>query len=154
MKYSVSLKSNRDFRRLYSRGKQAVAPTMVLYTRKNRLKENRLGITTGKKLGNAVTRNRIRRRLREIYRLHEEEFLLGRDLVVVARVRSAFVSYQTLERDFLRRPSPPGFPPAAVSSPPARNMPERRWKNTALPVDPCWRRSAWPSVSPFIGRSA
>lgn len=60
MKYSVSLKSNRDFRRLYSRGKQAVAPTMVLYTRKNRLKENRLGITTGKKLGNAVTRNRIR----------------------------------------------------------------------------------------------
>lgn len=87
MKYSVSLKSNRDFRRLYSRGKQAVAPTMVLYTRKNRLKENRLGITTGKKLGNAVTRNRIRRRLREIYRLHEEEFLPGRDLVVVARVR-------------------------------------------------------------------
>ena len=78
MKYSVSLKSNRDFRRLYSRGKQAVAPTMVLYTRKNRLKENRLGITTGKKLGNAVTRNRIRRRLREIYRLHEEEFLPGR----------------------------------------------------------------------------
>ena len=55
MKYSVSLKSNRDFRRLYSRGKQAVAPTMVLYTRKNRLQENRLGITTGKKLGNAVT---------------------------------------------------------------------------------------------------
>lgn len=54
------------------------------------------------KLGNAVTRNRIRRRLREIYRLHEEEFLLGRDLVVVARVRSAFVSYQTLERDFLK----------------------------------------------------
>ena len=102
MKYSVSLKSNRDFRRLYSRGKQAVAPTMVLYTRKNRLQENRLGITTGKKLGNAVTRNRIRRRLREIYRLHEEEFLLGRDLVVVARERSAFVSYLTLERDFLK----------------------------------------------------
>ena len=102
MKYSVSLKSNRDFRRLYSRGKQAVAPTMVLYTRKNRLKENRLGTTTGKKLGNAVTRNRIRRRLREIYRLHEEEFLPGRDLVVVARVRSAFVSYQALERDFLK----------------------------------------------------
>ena len=61
-----------------------------------------LGITTGKKLGNAVTRNRIRRRLREIYRLHEEEFLPGRDLVVVARVRSAFVSYQALERDFLK----------------------------------------------------
>lgn len=102
MKYSISLKSNRDFRRLYSRGKQSVAPTMVLYTRKNRLKENRLGITTGKKLGNAVTRNRVRRRLREIYRLHETEFFSGRDLVVVARVRSAHVSYWTLERDFMK----------------------------------------------------
>ena len=102
MKYSVSLKSNRDFRRLYSRGKQAVAPTMVLYTRKNRLKENRLGITTGKKLGNAVTRNRIRRRLREIYRLHEAELRRGAELVVVARSRSVTAAYSELERDFLR----------------------------------------------------
>lgn len=75
---------------------------MVLYTRKNRLKENRLGITTGKKVGNAVTRNLVRRRLREIYRLHEEEFLSGRDLVVVARVRSAHVSYWNLDRDFMK----------------------------------------------------
>ena len=45
------------------------------------LKENRVGITVGKKLGKAVTRNRVRRRLREIYRLHESQFLPGYDLV-------------------------------------------------------------------------
>lgn len=102
MKYSVSLKSNRDFRRLYSRGKRAVSPNLVLYVQKNRLGHNRLGITASKKLGNAVTRNKIRRRLREIYRLHEEEFLPGRDLVVVGRVRGVHSSYQMLDRDFLK----------------------------------------------------
>lgn len=102
MNYSVSLKSNRDFRRLYSRGKQVVSPTMVLYVWKNRLDQNRLGITVSKKLGNAVTRNKVRRRIREIYRLHEEEFSSGLDLVVVARVRGAHVSYWTLDRDFMK----------------------------------------------------
>ena len=102
MKYSVSLKSNRDFRRLYSRGKRAVCPTLVLYVQTNRQGRNRLGITVSKKLGNAVTRNRVRRRLREIYRLHEEEFLPGRDLVIVARVRGVHVSYWTLDRDLMK----------------------------------------------------
>ena len=86
MKYSVSLKSNRDFRRLYSRGKQAVAPTMVLYTRKNRLKENRLGITTGKKLGKAVQRSRCRRVIRAAFApLYPA--VGGYDIVFVARGR-------------------------------------------------------------------
>ena len=55
-----------------------------------------------KKLGNAVTRNKVRRRLREIYRLHEEEFLSGRDIVIVARTRAVHVSYWTLDRDLTR----------------------------------------------------
>lgn len=102
MKYSVSLKSNRAFRRLYARGKQAVSPTLVLYIRKNKLGWNRLGITTSKKLGNAVTRNKVRRRIREIYRLHEEELRSGLDLVIVARVRGVHVSYWALDRDFMK----------------------------------------------------
>ena len=71
MKYTVSLKENRVFRRLYAKGRSAVSPTMVLYCRKNGRRENRLGLTTGTKLGHAVVRNRVRRRLREIYRLQE-----------------------------------------------------------------------------------
>ena len=89
MKYTVSLKENRVFRRLYAKGKSAVGPAMVLYCRKNGGKENRLGFTVGTKLGCAVVRNRVRRRLREIYRLNEEKLRPGYDIVVVARVRAS-----------------------------------------------------------------
>ena len=102
MKFTVSLKENRVFRRLYAKGKSAVAPTMVLYCRRNGRPENRLGITASTKLGHAVVRNRVRRRVREIYRLHEGELLPGHDIVVVARVRAVHSSYAVLERDFLR----------------------------------------------------
>lgn len=102
MKHTVSLKENRIFRRLYAKGKSGVSPTMVLYCRKNGRKESRLGLTVGTKLGGAVVRNRVRRRLREIYRLHEGELLPGYDIVVVARVRAVHSRYAVLERDFLR----------------------------------------------------
>lgn len=102
MKYSVSLKQNRDFRRLYSRGKYAACATLVIYWRPNRLGQNRLGITASTKLGHAVVRNKLRRRVREIYRLHEEELLLGMDLVIVLRTRATQVDYWKLDRDFRR----------------------------------------------------
>ena len=102
VKHTVSLKENRIFRRLYAKGKSAVAPTMVLYCRKNGRRESRLGLTTGTKLGHAVVRNRVRRRLREIYRLQEDKLLPGYDIVVVARVRAVHSKYAVLERDFLR----------------------------------------------------
>lgn len=101
MLYSVSLKRNRDFRRLYGKGKSAAAPSAVLYCRRNGTGENRLGVTVGAKLGCAVRRNRVRRRLREIYRTNEARFLRGRDIVLVARVRAAHCSYRSLERDVL-----------------------------------------------------
>ena len=100
MKYTVSLKENRVFRRLYAKGRSAVSPTMVLYCRKNGRRENRLGLTTGTKLGHAVVRNRVRRRLREIYRLQEHRLSPGYDIVV--RVRAVYSRYAELERDFLR----------------------------------------------------
>ena len=94
MKYTVSLKENRVFRRLYAKGRSAVSPTMVLYCRKNGRRENRLGLTTGTKLGHAVVRNRVRRRLREIYRLQEHRLSPGYDIVVVARVRAVYSRYR------------------------------------------------------------
>ena len=102
MKYTVSLKENRVFRRLYAKGRSAVSPTMVLYCRKNGRRENRLGLTTGTKLGHAVVRNRVRRRLREIYRLQEHRLSPGYDIVVVGRDRAVYSRYAELERDFLR----------------------------------------------------
>ena len=87
MKFSSALKLNHIFRRLYGTPGQANG-FLVLYARKNRLHQNRVGITVSKKLGGAVVRNRVRRRLREVYRLNESRFLPGYDIVVVARTRA------------------------------------------------------------------
>ena len=96
-----TLKKNSDFRRLYARGKSAVTPYLVLYCRPNRRGENRLGYTVSVKLGHAVVRNRVRRRLREIVRLSEPVLKQGWDIVVVARGRSVNAPYCRLEASFL-----------------------------------------------------
>ena len=71
MEFTETIKKNYEFRRLYAKGKSAVTPTLVVYTRRGRPGGNRVGFTVTTRLGHAVTRNRVRRRLREIYRLHE-----------------------------------------------------------------------------------
>ena len=101
MKRAVTLKENYEFRRLYQRGKSAAGGTMVLYCRKNKLDHNRLGLTASTKLGHAVVRNRVRRRLREVYRLNEEKFQPGWDIVVVARSRSVEAKFPRLEEAYL-----------------------------------------------------
>ena len=101
MRFSHSLKENSMFRRLYAKGKSAANSYLVVYCRKNGSSENRIGFTVSKKLGHAVVRNRVRRRLREIYRLHEEEFRQGWDLVVVARSRTVNAPYAKLDRAFM-----------------------------------------------------
>ena len=102
MEFTETIKKNYEFRRLYAKGKSAVTPTLVVYTRRGKPGGNRVGFTVTTRLGHAVTRNRVRRRLREIYRLHEAELRRGAELVVVARSRSVTASYGDLERDFLR----------------------------------------------------
>ncbi len=100
MKYSCSLKLNHIFRRLYSTSGQANS-FLVFYARKNRLGINRVGVTVGKKLGHAVVRNRVRRRLREIYRLNESQFTPGWDIVVVARGRCIEADFEKLTNAYL-----------------------------------------------------
>ena len=96
-----TLKKNSDFRRLYAKGKSAATPYLVLYGRPNRRGENRLGYTVSVKLGGAVVRNRVRRRLREIVRLNEGRMKQGWDLVVVARSRCVGAPYRKIEASFL-----------------------------------------------------
>ena len=67
------MKENHLFRRLYAKGKSAVSPTLAVYVRKNRLGYTRLGLTVGTKVGKAVRRNKVRRRIREAYRIHRSE---------------------------------------------------------------------------------
>ena len=101
MQFSRSLKQNHLFRRLYRKGASSANAYLVLYCRKNGSTENRVGLTVSAKLGHAVHRNRLRRRLREIYRLHEQQFARGYDFVVVARSRAMQADYHQLERAYL-----------------------------------------------------
>ena len=100
MKFSTSLKLNHVFRRLY-RTNGFAGPYLVLYARKNRTGINRLGITVSKKLGKAHIRNRIRRRLREVYRLNEEKFLPGWDIVLVGRGKALDGDFSAITKSFL-----------------------------------------------------
>ena len=102
MKAAVTLKENYEFRRLYQKGASAVCPTMVLYCRKNRLGHNRLGLVSSTKLGHAVVRNRCRRRLREVYRLHAPEMKQGYDIILVARARTVYAPWPELQKQFLK----------------------------------------------------
>ena len=101
MRFTATLKKNYEFHRLYRKGKTAATPFLVLYAKGSRRPGNRVGFTVSTKLGKAVKRNRVRRRLKEIYRLHERELQPGRDVVIVARVRAREAEYRELERDFL-----------------------------------------------------
>jgi ribonuclease P protein component len=96
-----TLKKNYEFRRLYSRGKSAAAPVLVVYCRQNGTDRGRVGFTVSNKIGNAVVRNGIRRRLREIYRLNSPSLQNGMDIVVVARSRAAQADYSVLEGAFM-----------------------------------------------------
>ena len=100
MKFSQSLKLNHIFQRLYRTNGQANG-CLVLYARRNRTSTNRVGITVGKKLGHAVVRNRVRRRLREIYRINEEKFQSGWDIVVVARTRAVYADFNQLSEAYM-----------------------------------------------------
>ena len=101
MKFSVSLRGNSAFRRLYAKGKSAAGGALVVYCRKNGSYNNRVGITVTTKLGKAVRRNRIRRRLRECYRLNEQKLRCGLDIILVARGRAHDASFNELESTFL-----------------------------------------------------
>ena len=103
MQYTVPLKLNHVFRRLYARGENAVGRFVVVYARRNGTDQNRLGITTGAKLGRAVDRNRARRRIRETYRLNEDRLKRGWDVVIVARTVAIDGDFREMQKSFLHQ---------------------------------------------------
>lgn len=101
MRYTVSLKQNHVFRRLYAKKTDAVGKCVVVYCRHNGTAGNRVGIAASTKLGHAVVRNRVKRRLREAYRLNELSVKQGYDIVLVARSRAATMRFTALTDDLL-----------------------------------------------------
>lgn len=96
-----SLKKNKDFQNVYRNGKSYADKYLVMYVLENGLESNRIGISVSKKVGNSVVRHHLTRLLRESYRLHEEMFHSGWDIVVIARVSAKDEGYHMLESSLL-----------------------------------------------------
>ena len=109
MEKLVPICRNNDFRRIYARGKSYVSPLVVVYALKNRTKNVRVGITTSKKVGNAVQRNRSRRVIREAFRQLAPQVRPGVDLVFVARGKTPHVKSTEVRRHMERQLSGAGL---------------------------------------------
>lgn len=97
MEKKYRLRKNMEFKRVYSGGKNYWNRNLILYVRKNDLKNSRIGITITKKIGNAVVRNRIRRRMKEIIRLRLGNIKNGYDLILIPKKNVIDISYKDLE---------------------------------------------------------
>lgn len=97
MKFSESLKKNRDFQIVYRKGKSQANKYLVMYIYKNDLSKNRLGISVSKKVGNSIVRHRLTRLIRESYRLQEGHFQNGWDIVVIVRASAKDRTYHEIE---------------------------------------------------------
>ena len=98
MKFSDSLKKNRDFQTVYRRGTSTADKNFVMYALKNGTEYNRLGISASKKVGNSVVRHTIARRVREAYRLQEDLFKRGYDVVFIARAAARTCTQKDVEQ--------------------------------------------------------
>lgn len=109
---SFRLLRRSDFRRVYEEGQRRSASLCTVFSRPNGLPETRLGITVPTRLGGAVLRNRVKRRLREVFRLHQSEIPGGWDIVLNPREAVATMPFGSLAREMLRLfPSqPPAIP--------------------------------------------
>ena len=99
--FSESLKKNSDFQNVYRNGKSYANKYLVMYVLENNSGKNRLGISVSKKVGNSVVRHHVTRLLRESYRLHENIFNSGLDIVVIARNSASEISYEETESALL-----------------------------------------------------
>ena len=101
MNFSESLKKNQDFQSVYRNGKSYANRLLVMYVLEHNLDKNRLGISVSKKVGNSVVRHHVTRLVRESYRLQENIFNSGLDIVVVARANAASASFREIESALL-----------------------------------------------------
>jgi ribonuclease P protein component len=101
MIFSESLKKSQDFHKVYEEGRSLADPFLVMYVLENHSQVNHLGISVSKKVGNSVIRHHLTRLIREAYRLHEETFSTGLDIVVVVRNRAKKATYFQIEKSLL-----------------------------------------------------
>ena len=97
MKKTESLRKNRQFQEVYRKGTSRANKYLVMYVSENDQDVNYLGISVSKKVGNSVVRHRVKRLVKESYRLHEDIFNSGLNIVITARAAAASISYSKME---------------------------------------------------------
>ena len=97
MKFTESLEKNRQFQFVYDYGRSYANKYLVMFVMDNNTVTSRLGISVSKKVGNSVIRHRVKRLIKESYRLQEEMFNSGLDIVIIARVTANNISYKEIE---------------------------------------------------------
>jgi ribonuclease P protein component len=98
---SCRLVRRKDFEAVYRSGKRRSGPQLVVFCRRNGLAQSRFGTSVRRQLGTAVERNRIRRRVREIVRLHRREIAAGWDIVIQPRRTAARAQFACLEKELV-----------------------------------------------------
>ena len=104
MKYwanSESLKNTHQFSNVYNKGKYYANKYLVMYVLENDQEKNYIGISVSKKVGNSIVRHRVKRLIHESYRLHEEMFNSGLNIVVLARNSAKAATYAEVESALL-----------------------------------------------------
>ena len=101
MIFTYPLRKNTDFKNVYSKGRSKANRYLIVYAVRNGCDYNRVGISVSKKVGNSVVRHRIKRLIKESYRLHEEMFNSGLDIVVIARSGAADLGFHDVESALL-----------------------------------------------------
>ncbi len=99
MNKTVTIKKNYEFSKIYKKSKYYVGKYIVLYVTANKLDINRIGITISRKFGKSVKRNRIRRLIKENYRVYEDTLKKGNDLVFVARKTDDMPTYTEIKKE-------------------------------------------------------
>lgn len=97
MKNTESLRKNRQFQEVYQNGRSRANKYLVMYVSENDQGKNFLGISVSRRVGNSVIRHRVKRLVKESYRLQEHLFKSGLNIVIVGRAAAASVSYQKME---------------------------------------------------------
>lgn len=147
MNRSYSLKRNKEFQRVYRTGKSQGSKTVVLVHNRGRQGALRVGFSVSKKVGNAVVRNRVKRRMREAFRLMLSDVARGHNLIFIARETAANESFLGLSKTiaYLMRKADlfidkknqrEGSAPAKKEALPARAAETPAQSNGVPPVQP------------------
>lgn len=93
-----TLKNSRQFRSVYDGGNSISTKFLVIFYKPNGYPYNRVGISTTKKLGNSVKRNRVKRIIKENYRANADKIKVGYDFIFLARVRAKDAEYEDIKK--------------------------------------------------------